>query len=204
MGNALTIPREKLFQGDWFEGIEAASNKFLERIQEHGEYKERAYVEEDPSYKQPIAYAIIINKEKQQILFYQRPAKNPTQDDYKEKRHAGNTSIGVGGHCDKVDEGKNYVEAALLRELEEEVGITDAKVKHLAYLNTECDTFNSVHFGVIFTVETDDEVKETEEVLNPKWVSWKDADKHRENSEKWTQMIIDQLTDEEFRTTMFK
>ena len=109
-------------------------------------------------HKQPIGYALVVNKEKKQVFAYQRASK---KEHYGETRLQGKWSWGVGGHIEHFEaETKNPIKESLLREIKEEIkilgNIKDTKV--LGYINYDNDDVGKVHFGILYVIETDGDV----------------------------------------------
>jgi predicted NUDIX family phosphoesterase len=149
----MVVGRQRLFQNDHFTGFKAQNKiNYLRRILTNYKYKERSSVEDNPSYKQPIAYGVIANPKTKYIFAYQRAGKN---EHYKEKRLANKWSLGVGGHIEKTDsKSENPITASLKRELAEEVGLKPPiNYKLIGYINFEFGV-HSVHFGLLYIINT--------------------------------------------------
>lgn len=151
----MVVRRENLFDEDFFEGFRNRNEVDYEtRILKSFEYIKRKFAENDPNYKQPIAYSMIINPALKQVFVYQRATSDSA---YYEKRLQGKYTWGVGGHIEKVDiKNKNPIHASMLRELlKEEVEIAGSvKPKVLGYVNSERDEVSKVHFGILYVIET--------------------------------------------------
>jgi predicted NUDIX family phosphoesterase len=154
--NIMVIERKKLFNGeiDAFQGFSPASRvDFESRILDNYTFMRRGDVETDPSLKQPIAYSIITNPSEQKVFAYQRSSSDKN---YKEKRLQGKYSWGIGGHIQKSDcDEANPIWDSMMRETREEVtldGFLNPKV--LGYINDDLDSVGKVHFGVLYTAET--------------------------------------------------
>ncbi len=149
----IAVKRDILFREHYFSGFEAAGTHDFESIirADYTELK-RGIAEQDPSYKQPIAYCIMYNPEKRRIFAFQRAAE---KEDYDEKRLRGKWSFGVGGHVEPHDSrGGDPLAASMRRELEEEVafdGTFSASV--LGYINDDETEVGRVHFGILYLVE---------------------------------------------------
>ncbi len=153
----MVIHREVLFRNAYFQGYTPVyEHDFYPLILERYEYRKRGPVEEQPEYKQPIAYAMIVHKQTHKIFAYQRSSK---EGDYSEARLAGKWSWGIGGHIDKVDsDGNDPIRASLMRELREEVHMsTFDRPQIIGYINDDDTAVGSVHFGLLFIVYTDDD-----------------------------------------------
>lgn len=151
----MVIDRSTLFADGYFQGFAPADEINYEQIiLDNYFYKNRDEVETKSEFKQPIAYCIIVNKKTNDIFAYQRSVK---EGDYNEKRLRGKWSWGIGGHIDKIDaEGGNPIEASMLREIEEEVDISnfdDPEI--LGYINDDATEVGQVHFGLLFLIKTD-------------------------------------------------
>jgi len=159
MKKLVMVIRKNLLLGEEpFQGFKSAeATDYISRILEHYEYMERGLAEENPEYKQPIGYGIIINPDRKQVFTYKRAEKD---GEYDEDRLKGKYSWGVGVHIDKTD-GENPINTSLLREIEEEIGLQKSQIKNLkvlGYINDEEDEVGKVHFGVLYLAETDAEI----------------------------------------------
>ena len=112
----MVVPREVLLGRDYFEGFRGGGEVDYEsRILNNYKYQLRDQAEEDPHWKQPIAYALIVNPRLRLVFAYRR---SKSEDQYPEKRLQGKWSWGVGGHIDKADlEQGNPIQASLAREI---------------------------------------------------------------------------------------
>ena len=156
----MVVGRETLFSGDCFEGFKPQKEvNYESRILDNYHYMKRGLAEVDPTHKQPIGYAMIVNPELKQVFAYQRSNKDSS---YPEKRLQGKWSWGVGGHIEKFDiENANPIHASMLRELEEEVDVNGrVNPRVFGYINNDSDDVGKVHFGVLYVVETDARIVE--------------------------------------------
>lgn len=150
----MVVPRNLLLDEDYFEGFRAAGGVDYEsRILKNFEYLPRADVEEDPRWKQPIAYALIVNPERKLVFAYRRSRR---KEQYQEERLRGKWSWGVGGHIDKADIRQgNPIQASLAREISEEIGeIRLDPPQVLGYINDDTDPVGRVHFGILYLLQT--------------------------------------------------
>ena len=151
----MTIKIETLFGDDYFEGfIPVNEIDYQSRILKNFEWMERNAAENNPLYKQPIAYTVIVNPNLKQVFIYKRSSKNAM---YPEKRLQGNYSWGLGGHIEKLDIGnENPIITSRLRELKEEVEIKGRVVINpLGFINNDTNDVGKVHFGILYIIETD-------------------------------------------------
>lgn len=150
----MVVKREALFREDCFEGFRPGDEiDYLARILEHPEWMERDAVEDNPAYKQPVAYIIIVNPGLKKTFAYQRSSQD---EKYPEKRLQGKWSWGIGGHIEKFDVGgKNPIQTSALRELKEEIIIQGPiSLRVLGYINDDRDEVGKVHFGILYIAET--------------------------------------------------
>lgn len=148
----------------------------------------RYLAELDPSFKQLIPYAVVVNSNTGAI-FYTRRLKG-------DSRLAGRASIGIGGHI----EANESVLGGLYREIKEEIGLTR---KHIAlmqfcgYINENASEVGSVHVGfvfVLFTQKQDIRCLETEK-LEGEWAApetlkglWKNG-----KLETWSEIVLESI-----------
>lgn len=156
--------------------------------------KRRGDLEEDATYKQLISYVIIRAKAENKILTYQRIGGG-------DARLHLNSSIGVGGHANKVTDAQTMKEIMLenaLRELHEEVTISNeahVELTHIGFLNDDSDEVGRVHVGVIYeaSVESIENVQVAEtETLEMHW-STVDELKNDATLENWSKILVPHL-----------
>jgi len=150
----LCIKRDVLFKGDQFEGFSPdPGTPFAARIKQGTHSRRRGDVEEDPSEKQLIGYALIVHRPTSRVYAFRRSSD---ASKYTEKRLHGNWSWGIGGHTEPADAGADPVETALRRELSEEVGLHEGyRLRKLGYINHEQDAVSQVHVGILYLVEVE-------------------------------------------------
>lgn len=149
----LVVERKHLFPHLSPQGLLAPDAIDLGVIEKHGFFAEREFMENCSHYKQIIPYmALTLDG---QVLAYQRQAK------HSEQRLGGLWTIGFGGHIEPMDRHEAGVEtlgllqAAALRELEEETGLRVPAASLLARgcINSEKEEVSSVHAGLFYTVD---------------------------------------------------
>lgn len=154
----MAVKREILFSNnDYFEGFKAAAEiDYESRILKNFQCIERSRIEDDPEYKQPIGYSIIVNPLLKQVFVYQRGVEDTK---YHEKRLQGKWSWGVGGHITQSDiKTENPIYGNIFRELKHEIGIRKIGIQNpyltlLGYINNDTDDVGKVHFGMVYIVE---------------------------------------------------
>lgn len=188
----MVVDRNKLFDEKYFNGF-LESNKFdFEKIILKNYYfVKRGLAEKDYNKKQPIAYAIIAKD--RNFFAYQRSSST---NEHGDKRLQHKWSWGLGGHIEKTDEGENPIKNSMFRELEEEVGLKDAKINLIGYINDDSDDVGRVHFGLLYLVETDQDLKPTSpELKQGEFLSLDKIEKivEKEQVENWSKIALSAL-----------
>lgn len=166
--------------------------------------KERSELEEDPTYRQLIAYGVVYNPQEKTIFRYQRLGGTG------EKRLVGNKSIGIGGHTDYFERYAFYRIAdimvdALDKEISEELEPIKDKSKFIRgidyYLSAPIGTpillnetdVDKVHMGIVYLVTTtrgisihQDEKHVNEGKMVPIKELIKDIEENPDSYEKWS------------------
>lgn len=188
------IPRDHLFgagpspQGFLRDAVPGA----LDRAKAHARFVPRGPAETDGSLKQLIPYAVVTRGSEVFLL-----RRLNTQG---EARLHNLYSLGVGGHVNPIDAegGRDPVEAALWRELHEELAIEGTvRPRPLGLLNDDRNPVGQVHVGVVFAVDADGagcRVRETDR-MEGRFVPLAEAAKLREGMETWSQLLLDALRD---------
>lgn len=150
----MVVRKEDLFQNDFFEGFKPHEEiDYESRILQNYGFMTKKFAENDPNYKQPIRYCMIVNPSLKKVFSYKRSKKD---EHYSEKRLQGKFSWGVGGHVELSDVKENPLNESMLRELNEEVEIRGSINSSLfGYLNYDTDDVGKVHFGIVYLIETD-------------------------------------------------
>ena len=142
------VPRDVLFPAGLHpagapHGFFADGLSLLDRIYAEGHFADRARVEEDPSLKQIIPYAVVTRGD--EVFRFRRRGGG-------EKRLVGKSSIGVGGHINPEDAG-DVIQDALRRELDEEIHVPSVhSIELIGLLNDDTTAVGSVHLGVVARV----------------------------------------------------
>lgn len=148
-------------------------------------FEKRALLEQDYSYKQLIAYALVFN-DKGKVLTYQRCGS--------EKRLNGIWSAGIGGHV--TDEDRqitpyNTLLQGLKREFSEEIGLElqDGDVELLGMINEEETEVGHCHTGVVFRVNVaSEQMRFDTEIGLPQWKNLEELD--LEKFELWSGLAL--------------
>ena len=192
----LVVPREILFcnEATAFQGFrEESAEPYLQMIAESSLFLPRDEVEEDPSYKQIIPYAVVsycADSHGEEWFLMQRKKGGG------EKRLHNLYSLGVGGHINPVDDeiNKEIVERALLRELHEELFVPDAlEISPIGLLNDDSNPVGEVHFGMVYKITVQEravEVREHEQ-LKGAFTPIEDLGNRAAEMETWSRLICE-------------
>ena len=170
--HVLVAPTELFHSIGHFQGFSSDVARYLPTLLESGvlSYRPRAAMEEDPSFKQLIPYALFRYRDQngaEHLFSYLRGGGGG------EARLKSKRSVGVGGHISTLDlsqsEGdpKQVYRLGLERELAEEVVIdTPYTEQQVGLINDDETPVGKVHLGVVhlFDVERPD-VKPLEDDL---------------------------------------
>jgi predicted NUDIX family phosphoesterase len=194
----LGIPREvALPLGPWtgfraFGSIEEGEHE-IKRLDGLAQARPRRELESDPSWKQPIPYAVALY----------RPADAPASETQlfwmdrlaggSDKRLHGRASFGVGGHISPSDGG---IRAALAREWGEEVATPVLPAfTPIGLLNDDGDDVGRVHLGVVFLAaltSSSIHIRETHKLAGS-LVSVSEALRRKDELEGWSARLIDTI-----------
>jgi predicted NUDIX family phosphoesterase len=148
----LVVPSAELDRLGRFQGFSSEADRYISAllVRELMQYRPRSLVEDDPSYKQIIPYVVFRYKES--VFCYTRGKSQG------EARLHQLRSLGVGGHVTEEDAhgGKNLeaYEAAMRRELDEEVAVTSAgRIGRVGLINDDSTPVGRVHLGVVHLFE---------------------------------------------------
>lgn len=131
---------------------------FQRAVRDHGEFRPRPELEEDPAYLQVIVQGIVTNGDGVLALF--RRSRRQHGERFVETRHNAKVALSAGGHVEPTEAKEDDVlRAALQRELLEEI-ICDPPVdiRRIAPLGLVCNAasdaplFQRVHIGLVFQV----------------------------------------------------
>lgn len=168
--------------------IKALDVDIMDKLLLHGVFRPRNILEEDPSYKQIIPYAVICYGN--EVYMFRRLNKQT------EARLHNKCSLGVGGHMnpygDKIN--TDYLHHELEREMHEEVklgeGCEIVDMKPDGFINDDLSEVGKVHLGVLYHITVSNnhiEINETEKMTG-EWVAISDLAKYYSNMETWSQL----------------
>ena len=160
-------------------------------------FRPRAQAELDPEFKQLIPYVLI--RKGDRWLHYVRGKASG------EKRLVHMGSIGIGGHINPEDEslfhrGREFYEAALQRELSEELSLDGIfPTQPLGLLNDDSTPVGRVHLGIVHLCRLDNrEVTKREGCITDlRFLTLKQLLRRRPQLETWSQLCLDYLLKDE-------
>lgn len=188
----LVVPGSEFDRLGRFQGFHADAHRYLAALlaPELMDYRPRSEVEDDPSLKQIIPYVVLRCRDA--VFCYKRGKSQG------EARLHRLRSLGVGGHVSEADaegrRGLDAYEAAMRRELDEEVEVSSAgELKLVGLINDDSTPVGSVHLGVVHLYELDRPgVSPREEGLaEPEFVAIGDLPRIHAEFETWSQICID-------------
>jgi predicted NUDIX family phosphoesterase len=148
----LVVPSAELDRLGRFQGFSAEAERYITAllVPELMQYRPRSEVEDDPGFKQIIPYVVF--KSADTVFCYTRGKSQG------EARLHRLRSLGVGGHVSEEDAqgGKSLdaYEAAMRRELDEEVDVTSAGLlRRVGLINDDSTPVGQVHLGVVHLFE---------------------------------------------------
>jgi len=175
-------------------GLIKGDNSDLVRIIHKSRFRKRSEMEENPSFKQLITYAIISNYES----FYLFERKSGQT----EKRLHNKLHLGAGGHMnpDRSNEpDQKYLIHELKRELFEEVKLVNGclieEIKLIGFINDDSIPVGRVHLGLLYKIHVSNKeivVNETDK-MTARWIDKSDLANLYEEMETWTRIAIDYI-----------
>lgn len=155
--HVLVVPTELFRSLGYFQGFSGEMGRYLDELLNpaNTSYRPRSEMEEDPSFKQLIPYAIIrhVDEEQRTTVFeYTRGAGQG------EKRLHAKRSVGIGGHISSDDEDADSslhpYEEGMRRELAEEVIIDSPFTQRcVGLINDDQTPVGQVHLGVVHLLD---------------------------------------------------
>jgi len=173
-------------------GLIKEDSEALQRIVQNGLFRKRSELEEDPSFKQVIPYAIISNNDS--FYLFKRTSGQT------EKRLHNKLSLGVGGHMNPGNPGEldeQYIINELKRELFEEVKLLNGclidDIEFIGFINDDTIPVGRVHIGLVYNIHVSDRnvvINETDR-MTADWIDKNDLAGFYEGMETWTKIIFD-------------
>ncbi len=188
------IPTDKLWKLISYKekGLINGNSEVLKRIIQDGLFCKRSELEEDPSFKQIIPYAIISNKES--FCIFKRTSGQT------EKRLHNKFSLGVGGHMNpsnSKESKEQYLINELKRELFEEVKLLNAclieDIEFIGFINDDTISVGRVHIGLLYNIHVSNKdviINETDK-MTADWIEKPDLAEFYKGMETWTKITFD-------------
>lgn len=173
-------------------GLIQDNSEVLKRIVQNGLFLKRSELEEDPSFKQIIPYAIISNKES--YYLFKRTSRQT------EKRLHNKFSLGVGGHInprDSMESREQYLIDELKRELYEEVKLLNGclieDIEFIGFINDDTIPVGKVHIGLLYNIHVSNKevyINETDK-MTADWIEKPSLAEFYEGMETWAKITFD-------------
>lgn len=210
--HVLVVPRARLFPNGGFYGFKREGlSQYLATIAGYAFFARRDQVEDDPSLKQIIPYTVLRHDAR---IFLVGRTRRGSETRLREK-----LSIGLGGHINPVDnqpdlfppvpagtaipsgprpdEGEpagTLVDAAMARELMEEVDLPAGwRARPVGVLNDDVEPVGRVHFGLVYVADVpspDVRIRETTK-LTGAFATMGEVRDAYPRLESWSQFILD-------------
>lgn len=191
-GRILVVPSEVLDRLGRFQGFSAAVDRYLPELLVDGvaEFRPRAAMEVDPSFKQIIPYVVL--RCGSEVFCYRRGTSQG------ESRLHRKRSLGIGGHVEEHDADGiatlDAYELALRRELAEEVHVrTGGTLHRIGMINDDSTPVGQVHLGVVHVYELDhpNVIAREEGLAESGFIALDEALADRGSFETWSQIYLE-------------
>lgn len=170
----------------------------LKTIELEGFFMERARAEEDPGYRQVIPYALVRYQDRY-FLMRRTMAGG-------ESRLYNRYTLGVGGHINPEDLRQPHgdpLRDGLRRELAEEVGVHRYTAEPVGLIVMADSPVNSVHAGIVFVVDSEDEPRVREvDKLEGCPATLDEVLEVYEELEGWSRVVVDWLVAQQEHTKL--
>ena len=173
-------------------GLIRGNSEVLKKIVQNGLFLRRSELEEDPSFKQIIPYAIISIEES---FYLFRRTSGQT-----EKRLHNKFSLGVGGHMnpdDSMEPKEQYLIDELKRELYEEVKLLNGSliedIEFIGFINDDTIPVGRVHIGLLYIIHVSNKdvyINETDK-MTADWIEKSNLAEFYRGMETWTKIAFD-------------
>jgi predicted NUDIX family phosphoesterase len=198
----LVVPTSLFHELGYFQGFSAEVARYLPRLLEGGdvEYRPRGQMEEDPSFKQLIPYALFRWTDAEGIVHLFEYQRGSGQG---ERRLHAKRSVGIGGHISSVDAAAGHTEhvyrEGMRRELDEEVVIATKYSESIAGLINDDETpVGRVHLGVVHLCDVEEPQIEPREadILDARFRPVSEILPRLGEFESWSEIVVRALFDQ--------
>jgi len=188
------IPTDELWKLITYKeiGLIKENSEVLKRIILYGLFRKRSELEEDPSFKQIIPYAVITHKES--FFLFKRTSGQT------ELRLQNKLSLGVGGHMNpgnSMEPKEQYLIDELKREFFEEVKLLNGcyieDIEFIGFINDETIPVSRVHIGLLYNIRVSSKdvyINETDK-MTAAWIDKPNLAEFYEGMETWTKITFD-------------
>ena len=173
-------------------GLIRGNSEVLKKIVQNGLFLRRSELEEDPSFKQIIPYAIISDKDS---FYLFRRTSGQT-----EKRLHNKFSLGVGGHMNpdhSMEPKEQFIIDELKRELDEEVKLLNGclieDIEFIGFINDDTISVGRVHIGLLYDIHVSNKevyINETDK-MTADWIEKSNLAEFYGVMETWTKIAFD-------------
>lgn len=191
----LVIPESRLAALGDFNGFRSFCGDAFDSLlnPEFMQFRPRSTVEDDPSFKQLIPYAIL------QAEVEGRPAlfRYTRGDGQGEKRLHARKSIGIGGHISREDaQGDDLYRSGMQRELAEEIELhSEYEETLVGFIFDDTTAVGRVHLGVVHLLRLDKPaaVAREDDLVDAGFVPVEDLRHDVQALETWSQLCLQHL-----------
>ncbi len=173
-------------------GLIQENSEVLKIIVQNGVFRKRSELEEDPSFKQIIPYAVLSSGDSF-YLFKRSPGQ-------REKRLHNKFTLGAGGHMnpgDSTEPDEQYLIEELKRELSEEVRLLNGclieKIEFIGFINDDTIPVGRFHIGLLYNIHVTNKevfINETDK-MTAEWIEKSNLAEFYEGMETWSKIIFD-------------
>lgn len=157
-----------------------------------GQFLPRAEVEDDPSWRQLIPYAVV--ERASEVFLVERLSGGS------EARLHNRYSLGIGGHINRQDteheSARDLLEAALARELREELVIGAFFAEAVGLIHSDANPVDRVHTGVLYRVSALEAKVLEQHKLRGTWASLDQVAALEARLEGWSRLALQWLKQE--------
>lgn len=173
-------------------GLIRENSEILKRIVKNGQFLRRSELEENPSFKQIIPYAIISNGDSY-YLFKRKSGQI-------EKRLHNKYTLGAGGHMNpgvSAEQDEQYLIDELKREFFEEVKLQNVclieDIEFIGFINDDTIPVGRVHIGLLYNIRLSNKevtINETDKMMAD-WIEKSGLVEFYEEMETWSKIAFD-------------
>lgn len=188
--NILVVATTTLFPDESYTGfITGNFDHYAQKIVENSKFLDRAFAETDPTHKQIIPYLVFMHQGN--VFMMQRTSTAS------EQRLKNKLTLGIGGHIrqEDFDLGPSIV-AWAQREFHEEVDYNGSvTIRPFGIINENATPVDAVHAGFVYILEGNSpEITVKSELKSGILVPLAECQRRYTEFERWSQLIIDQLS----------